>query len=65
MRHPPKKKYIFESEFLSEPCFRDHLSPFEKGIKIYLKSTALLEIDAMRQDLERLLQQLQEDEEDD
>ena len=34
-----------EQAFLSQSCFRDHLTPFEKGVKIFIKWVAIQEID--------------------
>ena len=42
-------------EFLTQGCFRDHLTPFEKGIKIFIKWTAILEIDQMKQSFDARL----------
>ena len=51
-------KVDLSQEFLSQKCFRDHLTPFEKGIKIYIKWDAICEIDQMKQLFEKQIQEM-------
>ena len=54
-------KVDLDEEFFRLSCFRDHLTPFEKGIKIYIKWNSIHAIDQMKQSFEKRIKEMIEE----